>query len=165
MEVEEDELKAVLEHGDAAAGRSRVTRCCLGLEAAGKEQLWWCGARDGRMRRGLTTGQHGRAGDDEDRVRRRWSPASGRVARQASSESEEKQEAGFSDLSDGGGWWCSRGSGGRGLAARKRARGGRDHGDREELSEGVGTKGASRGGEMTVLGREMGIKQEALPSL
>ena len=31
--------------------------------------------------------------------------------------------AGLSDLSGGRGWWCLRGSGGRGLVARKRSRG------------------------------------------
>ena len=46
MEVEEDELEAVLEHGDAAAERSRVTRWGLGLEVAGEQQLRWCGAGD-----------------------------------------------------------------------------------------------------------------------
>ena len=40
-EVEEDELEAVLEHGDAVAGRSRVTRWCLGLEVA--EGTWRLG--------------------------------------------------------------------------------------------------------------------------
>ena len=71
MEVEDDELEAALEHGGAAAGRSREarwrsparrsrrrgagiaeeTRRRIGIGVAGKEQLRCCGAGDGRGRR------------------------------------------------------------------------------------------------------------------